>query len=310
MQFWRCTILPLLALGTTTLFIFTLGSAPLRAADYVVVVLDDSGSMKQRMPDGLTRMDAAKQALKTVLSQLPAETNVGVLTLNTVAPSGAWIVPVGPVGQTEWQSRIDAIRANGGTPLGRFIKDAADELLKLRAADRYGSFRLLILTDGEASDPQNLKQYLPDILSRGLSMDVIGVSMPGEHSLAKLSHSYRSAEDARTLTEAISEVFAEPVQDSADALADFALLEGLPEGFAEAALQALATVRNEPIAAREINAEEGGQRFDFQRTTSAPLTVQASWAKLGTGLLCCCGGVFVLMVVSAAMIAARVSRRR
>jgi uncharacterized protein YegL len=300
MNFWRLMSLMILALCSTRLW----------ATDYVVVVLDDSGSMKQSMPDGLSRMEAAKQSLVAVLSQLPAETNVGVLTLNTVADGGSWVVPVGPVGKSNWRSRVGGIQANGGTPLGQFIKDAADTLLKLRAADRYGNFRLLIITDGEASDPQNLRQYLPDVLSRGLTMDVIGVSMAGEHSLAKLSHSYRSAADASSLTAAISEVFAEPVDDADSAAADFALLEGLPDGFAEAAIQALTIVRNDPIEAKEPPADEGETRFEFRTQPAQTIKVSTSWSRLSLGLLCCCGGVVLLFSISAFLLAQKRNRRR
>ena len=161
------------------------------AGQNVVVVLDDSGSMKEQMrtPRGeVRRIDAAKQALKKVLSSLPADTQVGVLALNTQVAGSNWVVPLGPANPERWRGKIDAIRAAGGTPLGQYIRNAADELLKLRAAEKYGIYRMLVVTDGEANDGQLLDAILPDVLSRGLVMDVIGVDMQAQHSLATRAH--------------------------------------------------------------------------------------------------------------------------
>ncbi len=52
--------------------------------DVVVVVLDDSGSMKGVMGTDrgkMTRINAAKQALRTILGQLPESTQLGITAL-------------------------------------------------------------------------------------------------------------------------------------------------------------------------------------------------------------------------------------
>lgn len=262
------------------------------ADNTVVVILDDSGSMKQAMPSGVLRIDAAKQALTAVLSQLPPDTRVGVLTLNTTLNGEHWIVPMGKIGAAAWQERIARIRAEGGTMLGAFTKVGADELLKLRAADRYGTYRLLIVTDGEASDPGVLSSFLPDILSRGLTLDVIGVSMAGEHSLASLAHSYRSADDATALTAAISDVFAETTGDDQSSQSDFELLQALPEGVSEEVIKSLSVLNNEPIKEVALSTEQGSARFQFPQPPS-----QTLGSGILGGLICCCGflvGIFVL----------------
>ena len=264
------------------------------ADNTVVVILDDSGSMKQKMPSGLLRIDAAKQALTAVLSQLPPDTRVGVVTLNTTLNGDHWIVPMGKIGDAAWKEQVSRIRADGGTMLGAFSKVGADELLKLRAADRYGIYRLLIVTDGEASDPGVLSGYLPDILSRGLTLDVIGVSMAGEHSLASLAHSYRSADDAESLTAAISEVFAETTGDTQSSQSDFELLQALPDGVSEEVIKSLTVVNNEPVKEVALNPDQGAARFQFPQQSRQ---VMSSSSGLLGGLICCCGflvGIFVL----------------
>ncbi|MEM7314829.1 MAG: vWA domain-containing protein [Planctomycetota bacterium] len=219
------------------------------AGQNVVVVLDDSGSMNERMRSqrNTTRIEAAKGALLTVLESLPPESKVGVVLLNG---RGEWLLPLGEVDPLAMRSTISKIRAKGGTPLGQFMKVGTDALLDLRSKEHYGDFRLLIVTDGEAGDKRKVREYLPDILSRGITVDVIGVDMQKNHSLATKVHSYRRADDPQSLTRAVQEVFAETTGGASDAEeSDFELLEGIPVEFAQAALVSLAESGDTPIGA-------------------------------------------------------------
>ena len=85
------------------------------------------------------------------------------------------------------------------------MKRGADALLKAREKQfGYGTYRLLIVTDGEAGDPRLVESFTPDIISRGITIDVIGVEMPSRHTLATRVHSYRNANDPESLRQAIS----------------------------------------------------------------------------------------------------------
>ena len=96
----------------------------------VVVVLDDSGSMDQRMRSGgPKRITAAKSALLKVLEQLPGDAEIGIVALNGPDGSGDWIKPLGPVDRSNLNNTISKITAGGATPLGEFIKVGTDALL-------------------------------------------------------------------------------------------------------------------------------------------------------------------------------------
>ncbi|MEM6329066.1 MAG: vWA domain-containing protein [Planctomycetota bacterium] len=226
----------------------------------VVVVLDNSGSMRDWMPGGGTRIEAAKQALLTVLRQTPADAEVGLLLLNP-ARGEPWLVPLGPVDQDAVRSAVDRIEADGPTPLGNAMKTAADALLEAREAARYGDYKLLIVTDGEANRPKRVQRYLTDVQSRGLLVDVIGVAMQGEHSLARRANTYRAADEPASLEQAISEVVlgesgsggsgdggtGDGGTGDMTADADFDLIAPLPNELAMAAVTALASPANTPI---------------------------------------------------------------
>ncbi|MGA0408823.1 MAG: vWA domain-containing protein [Limisphaerales bacterium] len=247
-------------LGPSALIAFCLtcsneGSMTLSAQesiDQVVIVLDASGSMKQTMPGSQiqTKMDAAKDALIDVLSNIPQTTHIGLLVFSASNLRDDWAYPLGPRDDNRLLPAIRSIDPSRGTPLGEYIKKGADRLLEARArAFGYGTYRLLVVTDGEASDSDLVDDYTPDVLARGIRVDVIGVAMDQDHTLATMVHTYRRANNAATLKQAIAEVFAEvSTQDQSTTQEDaFSLLEGIPSEAALAAIQALCESGNHPI---------------------------------------------------------------
>lgn len=297
------TIVLLLALAVASF------SEEIYAQQSVVVVLDDSGSMDARMRTKQgreRRIDAAKAALAEVLRSLPADTQVGVLALNTKINGSSWVVPLGSVDPQVWQPNLRLIEADGGTPLGAFLKLGADALLAARAKQVYGTYRLLVLTDGEANDEQLVTAYLPDILAKGLLLDVIGVDMQSDHSLAKRAHSYRRADDEASLTQAIADVFAETSLDGDDASADFEILAALPDEFAEAAIKSLSIRNDGPIEAK--NPDWLGGELDGAGTE--PSGTQDSVLSALGGLLCCLCPFVVLTGLVSLMWILRGSRRK
>ncbi len=233
------------------LAIATLSSAAIGlAGDNVLIVLDDSGSMNEKMAGGTRRIDAAKSAIVQVLRQFPDDTKLGLMLLNGDKSMQHWAIPLERLSVVQATRRVEAVKADGGTPLGERMREGADALLQLRDKQVYGNYRLLIVTDGEANDKKQLESYLPDVLSRGLMVDAIGVDMRQDHSLATRVHSYRRADDATALSKAVEEVFAEKVESgSANSDADFALLQALDDSTAREALSALAKPNNSAIAA-------------------------------------------------------------
>ncbi|GAB5404190.1 MAG: hypothetical protein Aurels2KO_24210 [Aureliella sp.] len=271
------------------------------AQQTVVIVFDDSGSMDDRMSStGERRIDTAKQALTNVLDELPADTRVGVLALNSQVNGSSWIVPLGRIDESDWRSNVASLEAVGGTPLGDYLKTGANALLEAREKQIYGEYRLLVVTDGEANDPALVDAFIPQILGRGLTIDAIGVDMQSDHSLATKVNSYRRADDDTSLQEAISQVFAETSTDDMDASDDFAMLEGLPDGFAEEAIAALTEVNNQPL-----ETPQGARGGAYIRNGQA-----ASWASVLFGLGCLCFGGLLILVILLVIVSKAAKRSR
>jgi uncharacterized protein YegL len=218
-------------------------------ADNVVIVLDCSGSMQKAMRGTrVQKLDAAKVALKEVMATLPMSTQVGLLVFSGGTPG--WVMPLGPRQDAAFARAVEALTAGGGTPLGANLKIGADRLLEARQAQYgYGSYRLLVVTDGQATDGNLTEKYAPLILARGIAMDVIGVDMDEDHLLARKANSYRRANDPQALRQAIRDVFAEVGRADGGGTEDeaFAELAGFPAEAAVAVVAALAAPGNEPI---------------------------------------------------------------
>jgi hypothetical protein len=228
------------------------GQSPVVEQDNIVVVLDASGSMRAQMKNSRdNRMEAAKQALLTVVKDLPPNTNIGLLVFSSTNLRNDWAYPLGQVDKQKLAQAINRPQPGGGTPLGAYLKKGADALLKQRKLQHgFGTYRLLVVTDGQANDEALVQQYLPDVLGRGITVDVIGVDMNTDLPLATKVHSYRRADNPEMLVEAVKNVFAEVGsggQDAAQSHEDFALLAAIPDEMAAAMLQALTTTLDHPI---------------------------------------------------------------
>ena len=295
-----------------TALAWTLLIGTLTAGQNVVVVLDDSGSMTSRMRSNraIRKIDAAKQALRVILEQVSDDAQVGVLALNASGADDHWIIPLENVDRSRLVHAIAQIRADGGTPLGEFMKIGADALLAKRDQQRYGEYRLLVVTDGEANDRGLLEQYLPDILARGLVVDVIGVDMKSDHSLATRVHSYRRADDPNSLQQAIAAALAEsdPTTDEAGE-SDFELLATFPEELAPVVLAALVETSNAPIVETTGRPEmSSGHPVPDSRPVgrSAPVPPRGGGVGLAFGMVCVfLGALAMLTLVSLLKFAAR-----
>lgn len=226
--------------------------------DNIVVILDASGSMKNKFRGDETKskMDAAKEALQEVLAKIPDGTNIGVLVFSGRNVTNEWVYPLGPKDTNRLIEAINRPEPEGGTPLGRYIRIGANRLLEQREKQyNYGNYRLLIVTDGEAQDPENVAKYTPEILNRQLRVDVIGVDMNTDHQLAQEADSYRRADNPGELVAAVSQILAETggsatdVSTTADNLGAFDDIAPLTTEIALDLIQRITTpASNEEIA--------------------------------------------------------------
>lgn len=285
--------------------------------DNVVIVLDGSGSMGNRMSGGVRKIDAAKDALKEVLKNVPPSTNVGLLVFSAKRVPNDWLYPLGPRDDAQLLRVIDLPEPGLNTPLGEYIKRGADRLLQAREEQRgYGSYKLLIVTDGEATDGNLTDVYVPQVLARGITIDVIGVDMKKDHTLATKVNSYRRANDPAGLKQAIADVFGEVggVGDDTTSAEAFELIAPLPADVAAAAIEAFAQPNNKPIGTTDIRAVDTGRGPSGPAPRSQPVgqpsSPQRSMPRSGPGMPFLFVGFVFLVVVIKVLKKAGLSGRR
>src|SRR5690349_14396798 len=149
-------------------------SAPLpaRADDStkVLLLLDVSGSMNEKISSGGTKFAAAKRALKQVADALPAGSEVGLRVYGSeiatpkerdaqACKDTELVMPARPLNRNKMYQAVDSYKAVGETPiaysLGRAVDDLGDQ----------GRRVLVLISDGEescAGDPCPVARKLAD----------------------------------------------------------------------------------------------------------------------------------------------------
>ncbi len=141
------------------------------------IILDDSGSMG-------TDIGPAKTAVVDALAAMSSTDRVAVLALNA-----GTILPFMSVAeaQTSLTNLLRPIESDGGTPLTDAVL-AAQELLEVEAAAMrgFGTFRLIVTTDGQANDDVALDAAIETLAGQTpIQLTTIGIGIDGGHVLRR-----------------------------------------------------------------------------------------------------------------------------
>lgn len=182
----RSARLAALAVPVGTALVFGWVVAPVAAeepgagAGSVVLVLDASGSMGEDAGGGQTRMQAAKQGLRDVIDNIPADSSVGLRVYGAAIESGLrsckdseLLVPVKPVDKPALLKGVENIEPLGNTPIGYALKEAADDL------PNDGPRSIILVSDGEencGADPSEVAREISDS-GVDLHVDVVGLQV-------------------------------------------------------------------------------------------------------------------------------------
>ncbi|WP_295390904.1 VWA domain-containing protein [uncultured Thiodictyon sp.] len=190
----------------------TLAAQIAQAADQVMLVLDASGSMWGRL-DGRSKMDIAKQALKDLLADWPADREVGLVVYGHSSKGDCndieTVVPVGPLDATTLGQRVDGLVPKGMTPLSAAVKQAAEAL---KFTERKAT--VVLLSDGKETcdlDPcalgAELEKLGVDFTAHVIGFDVAKLEdQKGLRCLAQATGGrFIAATDAAELNQALSE---------------------------------------------------------------------------------------------------------
>ncbi|WP_394277217.1 VWA domain-containing protein [Luteococcus sp.] len=171
----------LAVLGTTTM------SAPARGegddqGGTMMLVLDSSGSMKEPAQGGMTKIDAAKKSLTSLVGGLPVDTGVGLrvfgATVENQGDAGACtdsqlVVPAGTGNRAALRAAVSTYTPYGETPIGFALTEAAKDL-----GDK-GKRSIVLVSDGVATCEPDPCEAAKQVAAQGVdvTIDVVGMSV-------------------------------------------------------------------------------------------------------------------------------------
>ncbi|XVX19356.1 VWA domain-containing protein [Actinomycetota bacterium] len=175
------------ALGAT--LGFATATTPPASADEPVepgrllLMLDASGSMKDKDPSGLTKIEAAKKALTSVVDGLPAQAQVGLRVYGATQPGGKptpaackdtqLVHPIGPLDKTGLNTAIGAFQAKGETPIAYSLTPALNDL------GPDGKRNIVLVSDGEESCVPDPCPEIKRLIQQGvdIQIDTVGFAV-------------------------------------------------------------------------------------------------------------------------------------
>lgn len=275
-------------------------------ADNIMIVFDASGSMGYAMSqtDSRERLPIAQKALKQVLQKIPDNSNIGLFVFGNIKNDNP--VQIGPKDLTRLNSAIDAIRTGGNTPLGAYMQRASNQLLEQRQKNLgYGRYKLLVVTDGEATDGDLMQKVAREVIRRNLSLEVIGVAMTGNHTLSNTCTVYRAANDEESLNRAMAAAVAETkaIPASGTNESDFDIIQGLSDEQSRGIIGSLGNTENQPLfEAPKVVAVDSAPSpsVDSNATSATP----SSAASNGPMIIFIVLGVILFIVIVITLISA------
>lgn len=183
----------------------------------VMVTLDASGSMADTMEDGVSKMDAAKAALNSLVDSVGPDAELGLQVYGSKGKgSGApgcddivTKVPVGPVRASEIKAQVASLEPAGETPIGDALRKAAGDL------PDEGPRAVVLISDGlDTCAPPDPCDVAKELAEDGvdLSVHTVGFDVDDEarEQLSCIAEStggtYTDAPDAKTLDDQLPTV--------------------------------------------------------------------------------------------------------
>jgi Ca-activated chloride channel family protein len=197
------------------------GPVPARAEDpvQVMLLLDVSGSMNEKIASGGTRLDSAKTALKQVADALPAGTPVGLRVYGSkikepkeenpkACQDTDLVMPLGPLDRNRMHAAVDSFRAVGETPIAYTLEQSVKDFTGT------GRRVVVLVSDGEENCVPDPCPVAKKLAASGveLQFNAIGFNVNGKARkqlkciVDQTDGSYYDAEDTEDLTDSLEKL--------------------------------------------------------------------------------------------------------
>ena len=179
----------------------------------ILFIIDSSGSMKAKA-GGKTKMDVAKEVVNSLIGELPTGTNAGLMAYGHRAKDDCkdveLLVPIGPVKQSVFAEKVNALQPIGQTPISFSIGQAVDAFKGVS-----GRKTIILISDGEETCKEDPCAVAADLKRADvdLQMHVVGFGIDSEAAKKQLrciaeagGGTYQDAGDSEQLKQKLKEV--------------------------------------------------------------------------------------------------------
>lgn len=185
----------------------------------VLLLLDVSGSMNEKLSSGGTKLAAAKASLKQVADSLPPGTQVGLRVYGSkikepkeenpkACQDTELVMPVGPLDRNKMHSAVDSFEAVGETPIAYSLEQSVKDL------GDQGRRVVVLISDGEENcvpDPCPVAKKLAgagvDLQFNAIGFDVNAKTRKQLQCIVdETDGSYYDAEDTDELTDSLDKL--------------------------------------------------------------------------------------------------------
>ncbi|NYE35741.1 Ca-activated chloride channel family protein [Nocardioides cavernae] len=189
---------------------------PTTETDYarMVLVLDSSGSMAEPASGGATKIEAAKDALGTVVDGLPDEAYVGLRVYGAkvfsrdqkgACTDSQLVVDPGTDNRDELRAALESYEPYGETPIGYALRQAARDI------GGESTRSIVLVSDGVATCEPDPCVVAGELAEQGidLQIDVVGLGVDAKARAqlrcvaAKGNGTYYDADDADDIVESL-----------------------------------------------------------------------------------------------------------
>jgi len=175
----------------------------------IIIVFDNSGSMRGGTPSRITR---AKKATKNFISNIPNNYNLGIYILND-----GYVFPL-QISNAESllkaKDHIHYINTKGSTPISRSLEEILKIIKKQKKIQAgYGSYTIVIVTDGIADNPTKMFKEVDKIIDNGIMINTIGIDIK-KHGLRSVTK-FTEASSAVELLKAMNKVINSEINSNA-----------------------------------------------------------------------------------------------
>jgi len=174
-------------------------------------LFDCSGSMEETC-SGKDKIQGARQAMLRFLKNVPVDANTGLLAFGLENETGCKeLLPLGKNTYVALEKALSPLEPTDGTPLGNALFIGTEKLVEqYKKQLGYGEYRLVVVTDGNASDMGHMVKACKNLTKFGfISLYSIGLCMDTDNSLKDFALSSRDASNYQELEEALIETAAE-----------------------------------------------------------------------------------------------------